>query len=913
MNPPFPNLPPENDPEIRITALLLGELSEPEAESLRREIASSPELQTLQTQLARTLGLLREARSASAEQAGPPTEPLTLSADKRDRLLAAFKTLPLPVPQTKARLTIPWRDAAAVAAMLALLAGVTAVVLNHRIQSSATIGKPMASFFGLDALRRGEQGRLPENRVQTWEFRRSDKDEGLKQDERKRSWSEDRLAEGVANHVPPILEPSPPGFGGGLAGRVAGGPVESKSSGDFVAAPKTASASDTPLLAEEPAPPPLLNGIARFGDKSAGKSVTESLGDQPLPRNVSLGFEMRFPARPVTATNGSVVSDAAGTESLALQQAAAAYDNRPAMSAASPESNYSREGKLHITTNPAIEAYRKLEVLGARPSSPAAVLGQQPLKDPEASSQVIQGTQDRFIAKAAAVKLVDITDLESDKSRPRTLAELEADKKENQAGGRGSIGLARVKQQVQAGTALEGVPSTRTPLPAPPIPQPEVSTTASAFSTFSLNVSDVSFKLAAASLDKGAMPDAASIRSEEFINALEYHDPEPAPGMAIAFLAERARYPFAHDRDLVRFSVKTAAAGRQPGKPFNLVLAVDNSGSMERADRVRILQECLRALSTQFLPQDRISVVSFARTARLWIDGMPAGQAGNLAERIGRLNPEGGTNLEEAMALAYQTALRHYNPGGVNRVILITDGAANLGDVEPGSLKQRVEAHRRQGIALDCFGIGWDGLNDDLLEVLSRNGDGRYGFINTPEEAATEFAGQLAGALKIAASDVKVQVEWNPRRVLAYRQIGYARHQLTKEQFRDNKVDAAEIGAAEAGNALYTVQLNAAGEGPLGTFRVRYRIPGTSDYVEKAWTVPYTPTATALDQASPPLRLAGTAAAFSEWLSASPYAAEVTPDKLLAQLRGIPEMHPADPRPRQLETMIRQAKTISGK
>src|SRR5438067_2020453 len=114
------------------------------------------------------------------------------------------------------------------------------------------------------------------------------------------------------------------------------------------------------------------------------------------------------------------------------------------------------------------------------------------------------------------------------------------------------------------------------------------------------------------------------------------------------------------------------------------------------------------------------------------------------------------------------------------------------------------------GIALDCFGIGWEGYNDDLLENLSRNGDGRYGFVNTPEAAATEFAGQLAGALHVAASDVKVQVEFNPRRVTTYRQIGYAKHQLTKEQFRDNTVDAAEIGAAESGNALYVIESNAA-------------------------------------------------------------------------------------------------------
>ncbi|HWW02356.1 MAG TPA: von Willebrand factor type A domain-containing protein [Candidatus Acidoferrum sp.] len=470
--------------------------------------------------------------------------------------------------------------------------------------------------------------------------------------------------------------------------------------------------------------------------------------------------------------------------------------------------------------------------------------------------------------------------------------------------------LARLESQ-PASQQVDAAP----PKPAPsiPVPQPEVQSRENAFSTFSLNVSDVSFKLAAASLEKGVLPDPASIRSEEFINAFDYRDPEAPAGVPIAFAWERARYPFAQSRDLLRFSLKTAAQGRQVGRPLNLVLLLDNSGSMERADRVQIIREALRVLATQLQPQDTFSVVTFARTARLWVDGVPGSQAGQVAEEVGKLTPQGGTNLGDAMDLAYQTALRHYLANGINRVVLLTDGAANLGDVEPGSLKAKVEANRKQGIALDCFGIGWEGYNDDLLEVLTRNGDGRYGFINTPEEAATEFASQLAGALHVAAADVKVQVELNPGRVTAYRQIGYAKHQLTKEQFRDNTVDAAEIGAAESGNALYVIEANPAGEGPLGTVRVRYRVPGTTDYQEREWVVPYTGNAVALEQSSPAMRLATTASAFSEWLATSPYAVEVTPDALLGYLTGVPDVYGADIRPKKLEWMLHQAKSIGGK
>lgn len=466
-------------------------------------------------------------------------------------------------------------------------------------------------------------------------------------------------------------------------------------------------------------------------------------------------------------------------------------------------------------------------------------------------------------------------------------------------------------------SSTESRQKTDGPTPKPsasaPTPQAEIQTRDNAFSTFSLNVSDVSFKLAAAGLANGLLPDSASVRSEEFINAFNYRDVAPAPGAPIGFAWDRAGYPFAHNRDLLRFAVKTAAQGREAGRPLNLVLLLDKSGSMERADRVAIIREAFRVLASQLQPRDTLSVVVFARTARLWADGVPGNQAGAMADKLEALTPEGGTNLEEAMKLAYETVLRHYLANGENRVVVLTDGAANLGDVEPETLRKNVEANRTQGIALDCFGVGWEDYNDTLLEVLSRAGGGRYGFVNTPEEADTEFAGQLAGALRVAASDVKVQVEFNPSRVSSYRQIGYAKDKLTKEQFRDNTVKAAQLSVEEAGNALYTVEINPAGDGPICTVHIRSRTPGTSDYTEHSWDVPYNGAAAPLDQASPAMRLAGIASAFSEWLAASPYAGGVTLDQLQEILRGVPEVYGADARPRQLATMISEAKSITGK
>jgi Mg-chelatase subunit ChlD len=489
------------------------------------------------------------------------------------------------------------------------------------------------------------------------------------------------------------------------------------------------------------------------------------------------------------------------------------------------------------------------------------------------------------------------------KVKPTTARQTPAGRRESER--RESVATARLIHEQDSKPAAA-------PTPRPLTPRPELQTAVNPFSTFSLNVSDVSFKLAAASLAQGQLPDASRVRSEEFINALDYHDPAPARGQPLAFAWERAHYPFAHNRDLLRFSVQTAAQGRETGRPLNLVLLLDNSGSMERSDRVSIIRECLNVLCGQLKPQDKVSVVTFARTARLWVDGVPGVQAAASLAAAGQLTPEGGTNLEEAMRLAYATAERHYIENGLNRVVLLTDGAANLGNVDPEPLKRRVELKRRQGIALDCFGIGWEGYNDDLLEGLSRNGDGRYGFVNSPQDASASFAAQLAGALHVAASDVKVQVQFNPQRVTAYRQIGYARHQLTREQFRDNTVDAAEIGSAESGNALYVIETNPHGTGPLATVRARFKIPATGHYREYEWPVAYTGEVPSLENASATMRLAACASAFSEWLAASPYAGEVTPQQLLQLLVGVPEAFGPDSRPRKLEGMIREAGRIAG-
>jgi hypothetical protein len=261
---------------------------------------------------------------------------------------------------------------------------------------------------------------------------------------------------------------------------------------------------------------------------------------------------------------------------------------------------------------------------------------------------------------------------------------------------------------------------------------------------------------------------------------------------------------------------------------------------------------------------------------------------------------------------AYATARANFDLAAQNRVILLTDGAANLGELEPVGLAAIVEQNRKAGIALDAYGVGWDGLDDTVLEALTRKSDGRYAFLNSPQDVNAAFATKLAGSLAPAAQDVKLQIEFNPQRVVSYRLMGYNNLRLTKEQFRDNTVSAGELAAAEQGTALYNLVLNSEGAGPIGTARARYRDPGTTNYHELTWTIQYSGLPLAFDHAAPSLRLATAAAYFAEYLQRSPFVAGTSPRQLQQLLHGVPEAFENDPRPATLVDAITAAASLAG-
>ncbi len=453
--------------------------------------------------------------------------------------------------------------------------------------------------------------------------------------------------------------------------------------------------------------------------------------------------------------------------------------------------------------------------------------------------------------------------------------------------------------------SAETAASPKSPPAQKPVTFPEESAAKNPFSTFSLHVSDVSFKLAQDALAKGEWPERNRIRVEEFVNAFDYGDPMPSQRDKVACRQEQAIHPFLQQRNLLRIAMRTAAAGRSGQTPLRLTIMLDKSGSMERPDRVATVHLAFTRLTEQLQPNDRVTLLSFARQPRLLADGATGADLAKLANLAAATPTEGGTNLEAALHLAIEKAEEHKLAGAQNRIVLITDGAANLGDANPERLGATIEAIRERGIAFDAAGVGAEGLNDEILEALTRKGDGRYYLLNRPEDADDGFAKQIAGALRPAAKNVKIQVEFNPRRVGRYKLIGFEKHRLKKEDFRNDKVDAAEMAAEEAGVALYQIQPLPEGEGDIGSVSVRFRDMSTGQMVERRWPIPYQPNACRLDAAPTSMKTAVCAAMLGSKLKGDALGETVD----LAQLAR----YAADlsgERPEQLRAMIQQAREL---
>ncbi|WP_083200448.1 vWA domain-containing protein [Thauera phenolivorans] len=402
-------------------------------------------------------------------------------------------------------------------------------------------------------------------------------------------------------------------------------------------------------------------------------------------------------------------------------------------------------------------------------------------------------------------------------------------------------------------------------------------------STFSVDVDTGSYANVRRMLVGGQLPPRDAVRVEEMINYFPYDYAGPRDGHPFAVHVARVASPWREGAQLLRIAIKGEDRARAQLPPSNLVFLVDVSGSMGSPDKLPLLKSSLKLLAARLRPQDRLSLVTYASGTELVLPATPGSDKARIVDAIDALRAGGATAGASGIELAYRTARAAYIDGGINRILLATDGDFNVGVTDFGRLKAMVEDRRRSGIALSTLGFGRGNYNEHLMEQLADAGDGAYAYIDSLMEGHKVLVEQASSTLETIARDVKVQIEFNPARVSEYRLIGYENRLLAREDFNNDKVDAGEIGAGHSVTVLYEItpagapgridplrygsrEAPAAATGDeLGFVKLRYKRPGARDSVpiSRALTAG---AARRLDAADADTRFAVAVAGFGELL-----------------------------------------------
>lgn len=406
-------------------------------------------------------------------------------------------------------------------------------------------------------------------------------------------------------------------------------------------------------------------------------------------------------------------------------------------------------------------------------------------------------------------------------------------------------------------------------------------------STFSIDVDTGAYANVRRFLNDGSLPPKDAVRLEELVNYFPYAYPKPEGDVPFSVATELATTPWNPETRLLRVAIKAADLSAAELPPANLVFLVDVSSSMDRREGLPMVQSTLKLLVDQLRPQDRVALVTYAGNAIVVLESTSGSEKAKIRTAIDQLSSGGSTAGESGIQLAYQEAQKGLLKGGINRILLATDGDFNVGISDFETLKQLAADKRKTGVSLTTLGFGTDNYNEQLMEQLADAGDGNYAYIDNLREARKVLVDQLSSTLAVVAKDVKIQVEFNPAEVSEYRLLGYENRALKREDFSNDKVDAGEIGAGHTVTALYeVVPVGAKGwleplrytqanekpgkAGEIAWLRLRYKAPegGASQLVERPIGKGE---ATPIAKASEDLRFAAAVAAFAQQLGDAKY------------------------------------------
>ncbi len=439
---------------------------------------------------------------------------------------------------------------------------------------------------------------------------------------------------------------------------------------------------------------------------------------------------------------------------------------------------------------------------------------------------------------------------------------------------------------------------------------PFIDTAEDNLSTFAVDVDTGAYAVMRRYVTDGFLPPDESVRVEEFLNYFDQEYPLPDSG-AFSINLEGAPAPYGENERyyLVRVGIQGFDVSEEERPDAMLIFVIDVSGSMDMENRLGLVKQSLSMLTRSLRPSDRIGIVVYGSDARVVLSPTEVAEADQILLAIDTLQPEGSTNAEAGLRVAYDMAGEFQRPGEISRLILASDGVANVGNV----LADEILQHAEEGIALSTFGFGMGNYNDVLMEQLADKGNGAYAYIDTIDEAERVFSQHLTSAIMTIAKDAKIQVTFNQNVLDRYRLLGYENRDVADENFRNDDVDAGEIGAGHSVTALYEVRVaeNAPADEVAMTVAVRYADPETDEVQEISQSISFSEFAQRFEDASPRFQLDAVVAEFAEVLRNSFWAQDNSLDALVTDARRIGEYLVDDSSVREFVQLVELAASLS--
>ena len=417
---------------------------------------------------------------------------------------------------------------------------------------------------------------------------------------------------------------------------------------------------------------------------------------------------------------------------------------------------------------------------------------------------------------------------------------------------------------------------------------PFIDTEDDAFSTFGMDVDTASYTVTRRYRRDERLPPSEAIRVEEFINAFDYNYTPPV-NEAFAIHLEGAPSKFGEGRrlQLLRIGIQGQVIPDTDRKNTVLTFVIDVSGSMRKGDRLGLVKRALTLLVEQLRPEDKVGVVVYGSNARVVLPHTSIVNQEHILTAIRSMGTEGATNADAGLRMGYKLALQNLSPDYINRVILCSDGVANVGRTGSDAILKEIRTYIEESITLTTVGFGMGNYNDVLMEQLANNGNGSYAYVDTLDEAKRIFVENLTGTLQVIAKDAKVQVEFNPETVSRFRLLGYENRRLKQENFRDDTVDAGEVGAGHSVTALYEIKLYENANGTLATVSIRHEDPDTGQVTEVNKPISTDVLKSSFEAATPSFQLAASVAEFAEILRGSFWAQEGSLEKVRKTLESV--------------------------